>query len=384
MFALNKILLKIKPSEKEAKRVFKLGNEIINEINKAIYKKKISAEAILGGSGAKRTWLKETHDIDIYVGFNYGKYKNKSDELADILEGALTCTKFKLSRLHGSRDYFQIKSKGYTFEIIPILGVKNLNEIKNITDASLLHVNYIVSFIRENTKLADEIRLAKAFAKTQGCYGAESYIMGFSGYVIELLVVHYGSFEKLLRAASKWGSRTVLGDKTLIAKLNRAKIGPLILLDPVQPNRNAAAALSVEKYKQFIAACRAFLKKPSEDFFTEKTSPGAMKKRGKLLVLNAVPLEGKEDVIGAKLLKLFNFICANLEKYGFNILDKCWYWNIKAKNKAIMWVLVDKKDIQSIRIQTGPPIKLVKHAEAFKKKHTDTFIKNARLFIKKR
>ena len=47
-----------------------------------------------------------------------------------------------------------------------------------------------------------------------------------------------------------------------------------------------------------------------------------------------------------------------------------------------MWVLVDKKDIQSIRIQTGPPIKLVKHAEAFKKKHTDTFIKNARLFAR--
>ena len=52
-------------------------------------------------------------------------------------------------------------------------------------------------------KILDEIRLAKAFCHANGCYGAESYIKGFSGYALELLVYHYGSFQKFVKAITK-------------------------------------------------------------------------------------------------------------------------------------------------------------------------------------
>jgi tRNA nucleotidyltransferase (CCA-adding enzyme) len=75
-------------------------------------------------------------------------------------------------------------------------------EAENITDLSYSHVNYIKKRIK-NKKILDEIRIAKAFCYATNTYGAESYIGGFSGYAIELLVYHYGSFLKFIKAISK-------------------------------------------------------------------------------------------------------------------------------------------------------------------------------------
>jgi len=52
-------------------------------------------------------------------------------------------------------------------------------------------------------KILDEIRIAKAFCYANNCYGAESYISGFSGYALELLVYHYKSFLKFIKSMVK-------------------------------------------------------------------------------------------------------------------------------------------------------------------------------------
>src|SRR3989344_5865150 len=99
-------------------------------------------------------------------------------------------------RIHGSRDYFVVKeNNNFEFEIIPTLKIKKPSEAKNIIDLSYFHVNYVRNKLK-NKKLADEIKLAKAFIHYSDCYGAESYINGFSGYAVELLVIYYGSFTK--------------------------------------------------------------------------------------------------------------------------------------------------------------------------------------------
>lgn len=49
----------------------------------------------------------------------------------------------------------------------------------------------------------DEIKIAKAFCHATGCYGAESYIKGFSGYALELLIYHYKSFQSFVKAMTK-------------------------------------------------------------------------------------------------------------------------------------------------------------------------------------
>src|SRR3989338_691911 len=160
---LTNVLGLIKPTKKEEEEVRENVDDILSKINKNLK----NARAILGGSGEKGTWLKEAHDADIFVLFDYKKYKDKSDKLSDMLEKHLKNKFSKIIRLHGSRDYFQIKQKGFTFEIIPILAIKKAEQAKNITDISPLHSLWV----KKHKKLADDMRLAKQFCKAADVYG---------------------------------------------------------------------------------------------------------------------------------------------------------------------------------------------------------------------
>ena len=124
MKVLAEVLKEIKPNKEEEKKVKIMIDEFLKKLNSVLK----DAKAQVGGSGAKGTWLKGSHDIDIFVLFDFKKYKEKSHVLADELEKGLKKKFKKYSRLHGSRDYFQIKEDGFIFEIVPIVGIKNAKD----------------------------------------------------------------------------------------------------------------------------------------------------------------------------------------------------------------------------------------------------------------
>ena len=384
MELLKQVLAEIKPTKEEEKEV----NEKISEFLKKLNKNLKDAKAVLGGSGAKGTWISHTYDADIFVQFNYNKYKDKSNELSDVLEKVLKRLFSKLSRLHGSRDYFQVKQVGFTFEVIPILKITKAKDALNITDVSPLHAEWV----KKHKKFADEIRLAKQFCKAQSVYGAESYIKGFSGYMCEILTIHCKGFMNLAKAAAKWEPKTVIDTEgyyknksDVLFNINKSKQqGPMVLIDPVQKDRNAAAALSEEKFNQFVYACKEFLKNPSKDFFKiTEVSIEELKKRAKkdkLILLAAKALSGKSDIVGSKLLKAVEFIDTELKKNGFNVYEHGWKWD-KAKD-ALFWFIVDKNLLPEHVENRGPPLNLEKHVELFKKKHKKTFVKGKNIWAK--
>lgn len=364
---LNHILKQIKPSKEEEKNLNHLTNQILNKI------KIPNTKPIIGGSLAKDTWLKDTHDVDIFVKFNLQKYKNKN--LSNILSKALR-KKFKLKKLKGSRDYFQIQKNNYTFEIVPILGIKKASQARNITDISPLHATYV-----KKHKKSDQVRLTKAFTKAQNLYGAESYIQGFSGYVLEILTIHYGSFNNLIKSASKWKQKTILDPKKQLKnplkELNKSKTrSPLILVDPVDKTRNAASALSNEKYNLFIKTCKSFIKKPSEKYFIKKIE----KIPKDALVIEIQPEKGKKDSVGGKLRALFNKIEKQLNLQGFKVKKSSWLWE---EDKAYFWFKLKNNSLPKLELVKGPPIKDKKNLIKFKKKHKKITIKNKIAYSKK-
>ncbi|MDD5331914.1 MAG: CCA tRNA nucleotidyltransferase [Candidatus Nanoarchaeia archaeon] len=368
MKAINQkeIINQLKPSNKELKQ----ARDIINLIIKKIKIKK--ARVSVGGSWAKNTHLTGNHDIDIYIIFNLKEYQEK--DISKILGKELK-KHFRIEKLHGSRDYFQIKTDKYTVELIPILEIKKASESKNITDISPLHLKYI----NKNKKYSDQIRLTKRFAKVAKVYGAESYIKGFSGYVLEILTIHYRSFNNLIKAVSKWKGQTEIGNKNLIKKLNKSKKeSPLILIDPTDSSRNAAAALSEGKYNLFIKACKEYQNNPSEKFFKEKIFDiNDIKKRNeanKIIILNVVPLNAKKDVAGAKMLKAFQLILNELEQNSFKIKNEGWVWN----DNATFYFILDKKPLSKLHKHYGPSKKMEKPLKEFKKRW-----KNKKIFYEK-
>jgi len=378
---LNNAIEEIKPGKDYEKNIFSILSSIIKKINQ-----KKGIEAILGGSGAKGTWLK-TFDADIFVLFDYKKFKDKSDKLPDILERTLK-KKFRgIARIHGSRDYFQIKQGNFTFEIVPIIKIQKAEQAKNITDVSPLHSKWVGKY----KKLADEMKLAKQFCQAQNVYGAESYIRGFSGYVCEILTAYYGSFLNLIKNAVKWNAKVVVDveryykGKDVFKLVNTSKLAsPLIVIDPVQKDRNAAAALSVEKFESFKKAAGEFLKAPSKEFFMKRNLNDIFllkksnKKLIKIIKIRVTPLFGKADVVGSKLLKIYEFLKIKFEEHGFKILKKEWEWD--KRSDALLFFLFENKPLPKNMEMEGPPIKIRLHAENFRKMHKKTFVRRGRIF----
>jgi len=383
------VLQKIKPSKEEEKRFVTATASFLKSLNAAL---KTEAKAILGGSGAKGTWLSGSYDVDVFVAFDHNKYVNKSAELSGFLEKVLkkAFPKVKIDRLHGSRDYFQLSYRGLMFEAVPILKITKAEQAQNITDISPLHSQWVNGHA---AKVKDEIRLLKQFCKANHLYGAESYIGGFSGYVLEIITAQYGSFEKVLKAAQKWKEKDVVDPSKFYATkelalfhINTSKLqSPLIVVDPVDKFRNAAAALSMEKFLSFKKLAKEYLQKPSEEFFVkEKITVESLQKKykgkGTLLFITVTPTEGKEDAVGAKLLKVFELLREKLQ--GFALLQGGWAWD--KGEEGMFYFVAKKKELPAEEVRLGPPLKMKGYVDDFKKKNKNTFEDGGRIKAKVR
>ena len=386
---IQEALKKYESSTKERKSIEEKTKTFLEGIRKLIKGTDIKATVTLGGSAAKGTFLAHDFDCDIFVRFDYKEYKEKN--ISKLLGKALT--PLKATQVHGSRDYFQKKEKGIDYEIVPVLHVTKPSEAKNVTDMSPLHVEWVQKKIKKEKR--KEVILAKLFCKANNIYGAESYINGFSGHVLDILIAKYGSFITLLKNAAQWKEKTIIdiekhykSEDAVLKKLNKAKLqSPLIVVDPVQPERNAAAAVSLEKYRAFSAISKLFLEEPALQFFQKK--PFSLTKLEKemagkypeqnLHTVKAMPFEGKADIVGTKLFKLHTFITEELKRHTFIVWDAGWHWE-KGK-EATFWYVIDKDILPEKATRMGPPLKTKAAVLAFKKKHgQNCYEKEQRLY----
>ncbi len=370
---LEKQIELIKPSKEIADRINKVSKKFIDKLRKKLKTKKINAEIFIGGSIAKNTLIKkDKYDIDIFVRFDK-KYNKISKLLGKIIGN-------KAKKVHGSRDYYQLIKEGIIIETIPVLKIKKPEEAKNVTDLSYFHVKYIVNKIKANRKLAEQIILAKAFCHAQDCYGAESYINGFSGYALELLICHYGSFLNFIREIAEAKGRIIIDDskfyknkENVLTEVNESKIqNPIILIDPTFKERNALASLSQDTFFKFKKACEAFLRNPSSEFFIRKNIFEELKRKygKKIIVVSIKTNKQKGDIAGTKSKKFFGFFMREINR-EFKIRASEFDYDDR-KNIAYFYLIFDKKPDETVR---GPPITNLKGLTAFKKIHPNAFIK---------
>ncbi len=362
------IISKIKPSKQEKIFVEKNIKEFLKQLKKIKFIK-----PVVGGSISKDTWLNGTKEVDIFACFNYSKFKDKSDKISQILHKELK-NLFKVNLVHGSRDYFHVNYNNLIFEIVPILEIKRPEQIRNITDISPLHIKFVNKF----PKLKDEIRILKAFCKANFLYGAESYISGFSGYALEVLVIYYKSFNNVLKNSLKWKSKTVIDFynalKDPFSELNPSKIiSPLIVIDPVDKTRNITSSLSLDKFSKFKKISHAYLRKPSEDFFNKNKSIPK-----EALVILIKPLKGKSDIIYAKVLKAINYIKKEILIRDFIILEDDIFWD----EEVTYWFKLKEKFLAEEFVKKGPPENLVNNVIDFKNKYKSVFLKDGIYYTK--
>lgn len=386
---LSQELERIRISSEEQAQLDSLANSVINSINQRIQKFGLDAGVFIGGSLAKQTLMKKNkYDIDLFVRFS----KKYSEQEINSLLGKIfrwfkiPGQRIKIKRVHGSRDYYQIffKSMNAYVEVVPSIKVSKPEEARNITDLSYFHVNFIKKQLEKDKKLAEEILLAKSFCHGQQCYGAESYIRGFSGYALEILTIYYKSFARLLREIVKIIPPAVIDPtkqykkkEDILTALNKAKLqSPLIVIDPTFKERNVISSLSKESFEKFQKAAQEFLEKPSEEFFKVKPIDiGAMKIKaqdadGIFAAIRLKTWKQPGDIAGTKLMKFSNYLTRELAKQ-FNIIETNFEYN-DGKIANVFYVLKRKPEI----IIQGPSLQMQQAVEAFKKVHPVWYIES--------
>ena len=307
-----------------------------------------------GGSFAKGTWLSKDADIDIFVRFKKTTSEEKFEKISrNVGFGALK--KYSPYVRYSEHPYVEAKIKDTKINIVPFYDITD-GKWKSSADRSPHHTK----FMKKNLtpKMKNDVRILKQFLKSQGIYGAEIAKQGFSGYVSEVLILNYGSFENTIKSISKINEGETIGNT--VKKFST----PIVIIDPIDKNRNLAAAISEENIGKFILACRAFAKKPTEEFFNHKRLQAANKYWDNLLTVKFDFKPRSPDIIWGQVKRATSSLATQLELAGFEVLRSNAYTD--QKKEAALFFLLSTTEITSTYIKIGP--------EFFREESSSSFI----------
>ncbi|MEM2335379.1 MAG: CCA tRNA nucleotidyltransferase, partial [Candidatus Bathyarchaeia archaeon] len=323
-----KVLRKVTPDEKERSDTLGFSKFLVETLKKDLSMSGISAEVQIEGSVAKDTWLAGEKDIDIFILLpsEYGR-----DAFRRVLEAAKRVSGENYLEAYAEHPYIEAYINGFTVNFVPCFMVRDPSEAKSSVDRTPFHTQYVKSKLSEDLK--NEIRLLKAFMRGIGVYGAEIKVGGFSGYLCELLVLYYGSFINVLRAASGWHKGEVIDIEGYYKSPNEAREAfqnePLIVIDPVDKKRNVASAVRLNRLSEFILASRFFLKKPDIKFFEPRAIEPyqtddllmAMRERGSAIIfLKTGAIRAVPDILWGQLFRSQRALVNLIEQFDFDVL----------------------------------------------------------------
>jgi tRNA nucleotidyltransferase (CCA-adding enzyme) len=237
----------------------------------------------------------------------------------------------------------------------------------------------------------EDVVLLKSFLKASGLYGSSLKTRGFSGYLCEILVHEYGSFEELVSEAKNWRGETVLDpeehhEEELPEELEeKFSEDSLVVIDPVDPERNVAAVLTTENYSKFIHRCWSFDRKPGVNYFQREETEvdrfavqKEVENRGDFIVLEFDSIDEPEDIVYPQMRKTMQRLEDVIEDHEFRIYESGFH----VGDRIRIFFELDSS-LPGIRYQRGPKVfHGVEHLEEFTSKYENTFIRGERIYAK--
>lgn len=312
------VLKEIKPSPAQDKKASAVVEELSEKVVEAARKLGLHIEPMLVGSVAKGTHLKDP-DIDLFMLFP------ESTPLDQLKEKGLEIGRKTVEgkEHYAQHPYVRGMYRGYQVDLVPCFRIRDTRSKMSAVDRTPFHTEFVKKNIKKGE--ADQVRLLKRFMKGIECYGAEAKVQGFSGYLCELLVMRFGSFQKVLEAASGWTVGQVL---ELPGFEGKEFPEPLTFIDPVDSARNVASAVALETLLRFVLASREYLKAPDRKFFfpaergtwnSERVREKAGKRIDNMISVTFAKLDLIDDVVYPQLRKSLVNMAALLERSDFEV-----------------------------------------------------------------
>lgn len=354
------------------------SKQIFNEI-KSFIKKEFDKEAHFAGSASRATCMTGDKDIDVFILFS----QDTSRE--DIEQEGLNIGKKVFEKFGGDyhveyaeHPYTKGKLKGHEVEIVPCYDVEPEN-IKSAVDRTPHHTRWAKENLDKQQR--KDVVVLKAFLQAQGLYGSSLKLKGFSGYLCEILISYYGSFEELVKQASNWER-----EKRIEAEKSETDFeSDFVVIDPVDPERNVAAVLSNENYAKFIYSCWKLSQDPSYSMFedTEEFNEFKLKKevekRAEILTIHFERPERVDDIIYPQMRKMKRVLEKKLKKNDFRIYSS---GEFAGEEFCRIFLEVDRK-LPEIQVVKGPQVyHNSEHLKQFTSKYENVFVRDQRLCAK--
>ncbi|MEA3342752.1 MAG: CCA tRNA nucleotidyltransferase [archaeon] len=376
------VVAKVKPGRAEVRASFELFSRIASFV-----KKEYGLSAKLMGSVAKDTFLSGDKDLDIFVFFSVSfsrkELEKKGLEIGKAVFEKFGCRDYTVS--YAEHPYTKGVIEGYEVEVVPAYSIKSTKKLRSAVDRTPFHTEYVLS----NLKNHDEVRIFKRFLKGIGCYGSDLKTEGFSGYLCELLIIHYGTFRKVISEAQKWREQQIIDVGGLYSQTDYKKVRrmfrdqPLIVVDPVDKKRNVAAVLSVEKLARFMIHARKFEQKPEQKYFFARKRQIDTRQVVKScdesgIKIYAVVFERPdviEDVLYPQLRKMLLNFGGFLGRNDFKVVDS---WVFADGECGVGFKVMNVK-VMKHKVVTGPSVfNPLKHQDGFIKMHKKVWLEDDR------
>lgn len=373
---MQEILRYIKPTDREMDRELGFARKLVEHLKLHIPD---SCEAVLTGSIAKKTFLRNKKDVDIFILFPRTVPKDALEPaIKSIMKSAFPTMGYQIS--YAEHPYVRFHISGRKVDLVPAYKISNAEERLSAVDRSVLHTRFVLNSLKVGQ--TDEILVFKQFLQSNSLYGAEIKIKGFSGYLCELLIIEYGTFSKLVKAASKW--KTVFIDLKKYYKSSeissaRKRFGNFVVIDPTDKNRNVAAAVSEQNFQAFTGLCKKYLKKPSKSFFFKKPETFERKwkrigKGKKTYVVSMPRPDIVDDVLWGQLHKLIRQLEMHMKEFEARIIAD------DTRHMVRLAIIMKKDRLPVTVLLEGPPLSMKKHVSEFKKVRKKTRIKNKKIY----
>ncbi len=236
---MDQIAKRVVPSEAERKRMSQLAERLKGRVQSILDEAGFGGKVSIQGSYARDTWLSGEADLDIFASFPPSMERLEWTE--KVLPAIRKRIDAKTIDRYAEHPYLEFHIEGTRVNVVPCYSVEK-GQWKSATDRTPYHTEYMRKHLTKEMRL--EARLLKRFMKGIRSYGAEIRVGGFSGMLVETLILHYQSFRESLIQASKWKPVISLDlEKPAGGKESRGQEfgSPLVVVDPVDPNRNLAS-----------------------------------------------------------------------------------------------------------------------------------------------
>ena len=347
---------RITPSTEFLARVERVRNELVERVRHvAAARGSPLVRVLVAGSAARGTFLQDRLDIDLFLLFppDLGRERLREEGLA--LGRAILS---EPETRYAEHPYLRGRFEGFTVDAVPGYAVADASQPLSPVDRTPFHQEFLLA--RETPELVGEVRLAKQFLRSLGVYGSEARTEGCSGYLVELLIIRYGSLRKLLSAARDWRIPVRLVEPGAEPPRLPADVA-LVLADPVDPHRNVASALSRKNLGLLILAAGAYLDRPSERFFRVRPSSPLSKeaalaqvaRRGTHVTVVVLPRPDLvDDTLYPQVRKAARAVADELSRSEFSVLGEA-----SAADASSVTLVVELAHPRrpQVRLQDGPP-----------------------------